>query len=176
MAETIEIRPLVRADDRSGFSCGEPALDRFFEYYAGQNQFKLNLAVTYVAVTGHQIVGFATVASGSLERRELPDDKLRRRLPEYPLPILRLARLGVEERARGVGIGRALIRHVFELAVAQRDSTGCLGVVVDAKADSVAYYEQLGFVALHGVHEGHLHGQPTPMFLDIRTIAAARNE
>jgi hypothetical protein len=45
----IEIRLLQRTDDRSKFTCGEPALDRFFQHYAGQNQFKLHLAVTYVA-------------------------------------------------------------------------------------------------------------------------------
>ena len=49
MAE-LEIRLLRREDDRGAFSCGEPALDRFFQHYAGQNQFKLHLAVTWVAV------------------------------------------------------------------------------------------------------------------------------
>jgi len=50
VAKAIEIRPLAKDDDRSGFSCGQPDLDRFFQHYAGQNQFKLRLAVTYVAV------------------------------------------------------------------------------------------------------------------------------
>jgi hypothetical protein len=72
VARVVEIRPLARDDDRSGFSCGEPALDRFFEHYAGPNQFKLKLAVTYVAVLEGRILGFATVAVGSIERRELP--------------------------------------------------------------------------------------------------------
>ena len=52
MAKVVEIRALARDDDRSDFSCGQPDLDRFFEHYAGQNQFKLHLAVTYVAVAG----------------------------------------------------------------------------------------------------------------------------
>jgi len=34
---------------RSGFSCGQPDLDRFIAHYAGQNQFKLHLAVTSVS-------------------------------------------------------------------------------------------------------------------------------
>ncbi len=169
----IEIRPLRPTDDRSAFSCGEPALDRFFEHYAGQNQFKLKLAVTYVALAGERIMGFATVAVGSLERREVPDARLRRRLPSYPLPVLRLARLGVDQGAQGAGIGRMLLRHVFLLALAQRDTAGCLGVVTDAKPDAVAFYEKLGFVPLEGLREGRLHGDPTPMFLDIHALAAA---
>jgi len=67
MAGIVEVRPLARSDDRRGFSCGEPDLDRFFEHYAGQNQFKLHLAVTYVALVDGRIVGFATVATGAID-------------------------------------------------------------------------------------------------------------
>jgi GNAT superfamily N-acetyltransferase len=173
VARTVEIRPLARDDDRSGFTCGEPALDRFFQHYAGPNQFKLKLAVTYVAMLEKRILGFATVAVGSLERHELPSARQRRRMPAYPLPILRLARLGVDRAAQGSGIGHQLLRHVFELALSQRDALGCIGVVTDAKPEAVAFYEKLGFVPLEGVREGSMHGKPTPMFLDIQSIAAA---
>ena len=172
MARAVEIRPLSRDDDRSGFSCGQPDLDRYFEHYAGQNQFKLHLAVTYVAVIEARIVGFATVAASSLERASVPNERLRRRLPGYPLPVLRLGRLGVDTRAQGLGIGKALLRHVFALALEQRDRLGCVGVVTDAKPDAVRFYEGLGFAPLSGVREGLLVGDPLPMFLGIETIAA----
>lgn len=172
MAE-LEIRLLRREDDRSGFNCGEPALDRFFQHYAGQNQFKLHLAVTWVVARGADLLGFVTVTGGSLERATVPDPVLRRRLPDYPLPVLRLARLGVDRRAQGLGLGRALVRHALRLAVIQRDQVGCMGVVTDAKPGAVPFYEGLGFVRLEGVREGLLHGEPTPMFLDIGAIAAA---
>lgn len=172
MAE-LEIRLLRREDDRSSFSCGEVVLDRFFQHYAGQNQFKLHLAVTWVAARGPDLLGFATVAGGSLERRTMPDTAFRRRLPDYPLPVLRLARLGVDRRAHGMGVGTALTRHVLRLALSQRDRVGCVGVVTDAKPDAVSFYEGLGFTRLEGVREGALHGDPTPMFLPIATIAAA---
>jgi GNAT superfamily N-acetyltransferase len=172
LAKTIEIRPLARDDDRSGFSCGQADLDRFFEHYAGQNQFKLHLAVTYVAVVEARIVGFATVAPSSMERANVPSARLRRRLPAYPLPVLRLARLGVDTRAQGLGIGKALLRQVLALAVEQRDRQGYVGVVTDAKPDAVRFYESLGFVPIDGVREGLLHREPLPMFLAIDTIAA----
>ena len=173
MAKTIEIRRLARDDDRSGFSCGHADLDRFLQHYAGQNQFDLHLAVTYVAVVERRIVGFGTVAASSLERASVPSARLRRRLPGYPLPVLRLGRLGVDTRARGLGLGRALLRHVFGLALAQRDRVGCIGVVVDAKVDALGFYEALGFVPVEGAHEGLLVGQPRPMFLGIDTVASA---
>lgn len=173
MAKTIEIRPLVRDDNRSSFSCGQPQLDRFFEHYAGQNQFKLHLAVTYVAVAETRIVGFATVAASSIERASAPNARLRKRLPAYPLPVLRLARLGVDTRAQSLGIGKALLRHVLALAVEQRDHIGCVGVVTDAKPETISFYRDLGFVPVDGVREGLLLGEPLPMFLAIDTIALA---
>jgi GNAT superfamily N-acetyltransferase len=108
-----EVRPLAREDDRSGFSCGDAELDRFFEHYAGQNQFKLHLAVTYVAVVTGKIVGFATVAASSIERASIPSARMQKRLPACPLPVLRLARLGVDTRAQRHGIGKGLLRHVL---------------------------------------------------------------
>jgi len=172
VAKGVEIRPLARDDDRSDFACGQPDLDRFFEHYAGQNQFRLHLAVTYVAVVNTRIVGFATVAPSSIERATVPSARLRKRLPVYPLPVLRLARLGVDARAKGVGIGKALLRHVLLLAIEQRDRLGCVGVVTDAKPEAVPFYEALGFEALAGVREGLLASEPLPLFLGIDTIAA----
>jgi GNAT superfamily N-acetyltransferase len=173
VARDVEIRPLRAGDDRNDFSCGQADLDRFFQYYAGQNQFKLHLTVTYVAVLDERLAGFATVASGNLERASLPSARLRKRLPAYPLPVLRLARLGVDRRAQGHGLGKALLRHVLSLAVDQRDSVGGVGVVTDAKPDAVPFYETLGFVRLAGISEGVLHGDPTPMFLSIGSIVDA---
>ncbi len=72
-----------------------------------------------------------------------------------------------------MGIGKALLRHVLSLAVQQRDHSGCVGVVTDAKPEAVSFYQGLGFVAVEGVREGRLHGDPLPMFVAIDTIASA---
>lgn len=172
MASDLEIRSLCEDDDRSGFTCGQPDLDRFFRDYAGQNQFKLHLAVTYVALSDGAIVGFATVASGSIERSALPSQAVRKRLPAYPLPVLRLARLGVTVSAQGRGVGQALIGHVLGLAIGLRDRVGCLGVVTDAKPEATQFYERLGFLRTY-LTEGSLHGGAVPMFLPVDTIARA---
>ena len=103
----------------------------------------------------------------------MPSARLRKRLPAYPLPLLRLARLGVDRRVQGLGIGKALLRHVLSLAVEQRHRIGCVGVVTDAKPEAVSFYQGLGFVPVEGVREGSLHGEPLPMFLAIDTIASA---
>lgn len=172
----IRIRRLESHDDRSGFRSGNIELDRFFLRYAGQNQFRHHIGTTYIATQGNCITGFVTVSSGEVMTEELPK-ALRGRLPTYPLPILRVARLAVDEHFQGQGIGRLLLRAMFELALEMRDRAGCTGVVMDAKLDAVDFYSGLGFKAI-GLVSGALGDRPEPvvMFLPIRQIAAAMAE
>jgi GNAT superfamily N-acetyltransferase len=58
---------------------------------------------------------------------------LRKNVPDYPLPILRLARLAVDRNAQGKRVGERLMRTVFSIAIELREKLGCVGVVVDAK-------------------------------------------
>ena len=172
----IRIRRLESNDDRSGFRSGNIELDRFFQRYAGQNQFRHHIGTTYVAIQGDCITGFVTISSGEMMAEELPKPLLGR-LPAYPLPILRVARLAVDERFQGHGIGRLLLRAMLELALEMRDRIGCTGVVVDAKPDAVDFYSGLGFKVIELV-SGALGDRPEPvaMFLPIREIAVAVGE
>ncbi len=172
----VRVRRLEPRDDRTEFRSGNIDLDRFFQRYAGQNQFRHHIGTTYVAVQGDRIVGFVTVSSGEMVAEKMAKN-LRRRLPSYPLPILRLARLAVDERYQGHGIGRLLLRAMLELALDMRDRVGCIGVVVDAKADAIAFYSSLGFKPIDLV-SGALGDRPEPfaMFLPIGQIAAAVKE
>jgi GNAT superfamily N-acetyltransferase len=168
---TVTIRRLEPEDDRTKFYSGNIELDRFFARYAGQNQFRHHIGVTYVAVDDSgAIVGFATVAASELVTARLSEAK-RKRLPAYPVPVLRLARLAVDERSRSRGVAQALLRFVFTLAHRTAAAVGCLGVVVDAKPDAVGFYEKLGFIPLE-VDAGELgdRPQPQPMFLELAAI------
>lgn len=170
----MEIRALRETDDRTRFRSGDPDLDRFLVKYAGQNQFRHHIGTTYVAEESGRIVGYATVAPGQLEFERLQRG-WKSKLPRYPLPILRLARLAVDQTAQGQGVGTALLRFIFRLALRLAGEYGCVGVVVDAKPGAVPFYERLGFFALE-VLEGHGAARPVPtsMFLpleDVRTAA-----
>lgn len=169
----MEIRALREDDDRSVFRSGDPDLDRFFQQFAGQNQFRHHLGVTYVAVEDRRVLGFATVAAAHVEIDGLPTGA-RKKLPRYPLPVLRLARLGVDQPAQGQGLGVQLLRFVLQLALGMADDYGCVGVIVDAKPDAVAFYAKYGFVAVDAV-EGRSDARPapTPMFLSIRAVKGA---
>ena len=174
--QEVRIRRLEARDDRSGFRSGNIDLDRFFQRYAGQNQFRHHIGTTYVAVQGDHITGFVTVSSAEMVAEKLTKT-LRRRLPAYPLPILRLARLAVDQRFQGHGIGRLLLRAMLELALEMRDRVGCIGVVVDAKPDAVTFYSSLGFKPIDLV-SGTLGDRPEPiaMLLPIGQIAIAAQQ
>ncbi len=169
----IHIRRLQPLDDRSRFCSGNIELDRFFQRFAGQNQFRHHIGTTYVAVQGHRVTGFVTVSSGELLAEKLAKS-LRKRLPSYPLPILRVARLAVDERFQGHGIGKLLLRAMLLIALEMRERVGCIGIVVDAKPDAVAFYSDLGFKPMELV-SGALKARPEPiaMFLSTRQIEVA---
>lgn len=169
----MEIRALRQADDRARFSSGDEALDRFFRVYAGQNQFRHHLGVTYVAVEGERVLGFATVAPRHIEIADLPAAQ-RKKLPRYPIPALGLARLAVDTSARGMGLGAQLLRYVLRLALEMSDRVGCAGVVVDAKPGAVAFYVKYGFVRFEAI-KGESEARPRPalMWLPIATVKRA---
>ncbi len=169
----MEIRPLRETDDRTTFRSGDLDLDRFLAKYAGQNQFRRHIGTTHVAVDGGQIVGYATVAAGQIESENLPS-ALRRKLPGYPLPVLRLARLAADSTAQNRGVGKALLRHVFLLALKMSEEYGCVGIVVDAKPGAVDFYLRFGFSPLE-VTEGRIESrpEPQPMFLPLDLVATA---
>jgi GNAT superfamily N-acetyltransferase len=167
----IEVRALTPSDDRSTFRSGNLDLDRFFVRYAGQNQFKHHIGTSYVAVERGRILGFVTVSASHLETPRLPQ-AVRRKLPQYPLPVLRLARLAVDQSAQGKGIGETLLRAVFALARELASRVGCIGVVVDAKPEAVGFYERYGFTTVGDVLQGQLgdRPEPLPMFLPLGRI------
>lgn len=169
----MQIRALREADDRSRFRSGDPDLDRFLQRFAGQNQFRHYVGVTYVAVENDVVLGFATVAPGHVEIEGLPVAE-RNRLPRYPLPVLRLARLAVDRPVQGQGLGVRLLRFVLQLARRMAGDYGCVGVVVDAKPGAVEFYARYGFVPVEAVlGASEARPQPRPMFLAMRAIKAA---
>jgi GNAT superfamily N-acetyltransferase len=171
----MEIRALLPTDDRASFDSGDEALDRFFHRYAGQNQFRHHLGVTYVAVEAARVLGFSTVAPRHVEIEALPERE-RKKLPRYPIPVLGLARLAVDASARGLGVGAQLLRFVLLLALDMADRVGCAGVVVDAKPGAIEFYAKYGFAAFEVIEgESEARPRPTSMWLPISAVKRARN-
>lgn len=169
---TVDIRALHADDDRRAFRSGDEALDLYFHRYAGQNQFRHHVGITYVAVTDDRILAFATVAAASLDADDLPTG---RRMPPYPLPVLRIARLAVGLGDQGRGLGAAMLRFCVEVAEKMRDELGCVGIIVDAKAGAVDFYRRFGFVAVQEEEGGpRVVPRPQMMFLPLGAVPPRR--
>ena len=66
MTGSITIEPLAPHHDRKGFSCGIPALDRYFSELAAQD-VKRRVSNCFVAVAeGGAVAGYYTLAAASL--------------------------------------------------------------------------------------------------------------
>lgn len=167
MTVNYTIRRLQKKDNRKNFDCGDEDLNLFFHQYAGQNQFRHYIGVTYVAVVDSEIIAYATVSPMELDAERLPN----RKFPPYPIPALRIARLAVARELQNAGIGKKMLRFCLELAEKMRDEIGCVGVLVDAKKHAVSYYEQFGFVPID-LLEGVSPQVPkqTAMFLALSSI------
>jgi ribosomal protein S18 acetylase RimI-like enzyme len=146
MAEFI-IEALGPGHDRSGFSCGVEALDRYFREQVTQDM-RRRATACYVAreAAGSKIAGYYTLAAGGVPLAELPA-ALAKKLPRYPsVPVARLGRLAVDRAYRGRKLGSALLWDAIERSL--RSEIAVFALIVDAKDDpAVAFYRHHGFVA-----------------------------
>ena len=154
------------------FDCGDEPLNNYLRRHAWSNQQKSSIGVTYVAieeVAPRTVLGYFTLATAGVPRDAFPK-KYVRGLPPYDLHLILLARLAVDQRFSGKGLGHALISEAFQIALRVADDVGCRGIIADAYRDRIDWYARYGFVAL----EGGAPSGPQRMFLDMRTVRMAR--
>jgi GNAT superfamily N-acetyltransferase len=167
----VTIRRLEESDEVAGFDCGDEPLNTYLHRHAWTNQRKISIGVTYVAVDDsapRSVLGYFTLATSSVPRDRLPK-KYIRGLPPYDLPLILLARLAVDKRFSGRGLGHALISEALKITLHVAEEVGCRCVLTDAYRDKAAWYARYGFLPL----EGDAGGERQKMFLDVRTIRAA---
>jgi len=137
-----KLRPEHRIE---GLDCGREELNRYLLRYAWQNQ-QAGAAQTYVGVVGDRVVGYHTLAVGHVTREEAPE-RLTRGLARHPVPIMLLARLAVDRRWQGQGIGKALLRDAMLRTIQAADIAGIRALAVHAKDEAARrFYEKFDFV------------------------------
>jgi GNAT superfamily N-acetyltransferase len=167
----VLIRRLEEQDGVALFDCGDEPLNNYLRRHAWANQQKSFIGVTYVAIdegAPRTVIGYFTLATASVPRESFPKNYVRG-LPPYDLPLVLLARLAVDRRFTGKGLGHALISEAFKIALRVADDVGCHCIITDAYRNRVDWYARYGFVALGGASDGG----PQRMFLDMRTIRMA---
>ncbi|MGD0799391.1 MAG: GNAT family N-acetyltransferase [Acidobacteriaceae bacterium] len=135
--------PLADHHELDSFTCGEPSLDDWLKRRARANQAS-GAARTYVVCEGARVVAYYALASGAVATSTAPG-RFRRNMPD-PIPVVILARLAVDLKWHGRGLGRALFRDVAQRVVHAANTIGVRGIVVHAISDEARrFYLALGF-------------------------------
>jgi GNAT superfamily N-acetyltransferase len=135
--------------DVAGFRCGNELLDRWLVRYAGQNQ-RRDAARTFVAAGRDQrVYGYYTLLAGQLDHREATAEASRGLSHHFPIPVAILARLAVDAREQGHGIGAALLNDALARVVRASQEVAVRAAVVHAVDETASlFYERFGFRAL----------------------------
>ena len=143
----VSIKEIQRKSLLKNFDCGIEQLNEFLSRYAIKND-ELGIGRTFIALnSSNYILGYFTLATAQVAYQEIPDE-CKGKLPKYPIPALRIARLAVNKELQGNGIGKWLLSQVFIKAVQVSDITGLYLIIVDAKETSKSFYEYYGFQRL----------------------------
>lgn len=126
------------------FASGQPYLDLWLREFA-HNADRKNLGRTFVWHAGdNEILGYYTLAPTVIDREELPA-RLGHGSPNR-IPAVLLARLALDQRLHGQGLGGELLISALGRIVRAATQVGGRFVVVDAIDDAaVAFYRHYGF-------------------------------
>lgn len=138
------VRKLAAADRVDAFDCGRAALNQFLQRYALVNQ-RANSAQTYVCCRDECVVGFYSLAVGSVDPLAAPA-RITKGLARHPVPVMILARLAVDREHQRQGIGKALLRDALLRTAQAADIAGIRCLLVHAKDDAARrWYESWEF-------------------------------
>ena len=136
--------------ERKSFDCGQKELNDFLYYFAAKHR-KAGISKTMVLPSADMqsdICAFYTLSHTEINRRTLPLS-IAKKLPQYPVPVMLVAQLGVHKEAQGLGLGKVTLilalRHCYEI----NEHLPSYAVVVDAlDEETQGFYEQYGFEVL----------------------------
>lgn len=175
----ISIRHIEPGDRLTGLSLGEAEfapLKTFLQRHAHAYEAQ-NLARTYGAFDAEsgRIVGYVALVCGEVvlddgDARLVQEPGLKYLYDHYP--AVKIARLAVDRRVGGRGLGRQLVNLALGLAKGiVSPAVGCRFVIVDAKKGAVRFYERCGFTLLDTAANKE-RDEPV-LFLDLNKIDAA---
>src|SRR5829696_6804324 len=92
-----------------------------------------------------RVIGYFGLSMGSMLRAEAPV-KLVRGMPAYPVGMVLLARLAVDQSQQGRGVGAMLLAEALRKAIAAGEAAAARLIVVDAVDEgAAAFYRRYGF-------------------------------
>lgn len=141
-----EVELLTSEHDLSSFDCERhPSLNLWLKRFALMNQSSGD-SRTYVVKRGEKVVGYYSLAPGSISRRDATA-RAAKAAPD-PIPMVLLARLAVDKTEQGQGLGKALLKDALKRAYAGAEIIGGRAILVHAIDQKAAdFYGYFGFEA-----------------------------
>ena len=142
----FQLGPIRRADPRQDFRSGKTPVDDWLATKALQSQEKHLTRTKVLRDGGKAIVGYYTLAMGSVDHVDLPAG-IRRRLPERPAPVATLAWLGVDRTRQRHGIGGRLLAAALRDCYEAGQIFAFVAVVLDyLDEESKSFYDRNNFL------------------------------
>jgi GNAT superfamily N-acetyltransferase len=161
---------ISRANDRKSFDCGDASLNEFLKRYARQGH-ESGAAKTFVAVDNRDnrtLLGFYSLAPASLAYADAPES-IRRGLARHDVPGFRLARIAIDLRWQGEGLGGQLLAAAATRCLRAAAEVGGVVLIIDAKNDRAArWYRSYGAQALSD--------KPLTLVMSLATFAFERKK
>ena len=141
-----EVELLTSEHDLSSFDCERHlSLNLWLKPFALMNQSSGD-SRTYVVERGEKVVGYYSLAPGSISRRDATT-RAAKAAPD-PIPVVLLARLAVDKTEQGQGLGKALLKDALKRAYAGAEIIGGRAILVHAIDKKAAdFYGYFGFEA-----------------------------
>lgn len=153
--------------DREAFDCGEEAPNEFLRRYARKSH-ELGGAKTFLAIDDSDekaVLGFYSLSPASVAYTRTPPS-VSRGLARHDVPAFRLARLAVDRRVQGKGLGGNLLLAAGRRCLLASTEVGGVALLIDAKNEKVAaWYAGYGAVPLLDA--------PLSLMLPLKTIETA---
>jgi GNAT superfamily N-acetyltransferase len=135
---------LSAAHRTEGFDCGKPELTEYLQRHALMNQ-GAGGARTYVVHRDQVVVGYYSLAAGSVEPENAPR-RVKAGLGQYQIPVILLARLAIDLSEQGKGLGAALLRDALLRIAGAAGQIGVRAVLVHAiDEEAKAFYRRFDF-------------------------------
>lgn len=160
-------RPAALKDGHSiaAFDCGSELIDSWLKKQAKKaNQG--DTARTFVVCRGSKrVVAYYSLAAGAIRRLQ-EGGQLTRNAPD-PVPVIILARLGVDQSEKGHGLGQDMLGDAMKRALQAAKMVGARALLVHALDEKAAdFYKSQGFVNLKPPDD-------LTLYLPMRTIRSA---
>lgn len=157
------ISKLDNSFSRDDFYSSKEQLNKYLKQFALSHQ-KKNLGTTYVLhfKDSTKIIGYYTICTSNVKRDDFPLE-FEKKLPHYPIPVILIAKLCVDDNYKLNGFGSELLKDALIRSKNISEGIGCFAIIVDAiDEEAKSFYKKYGFL--------NFNNEQFKLFLAIKSI------